>query len=188
VKAIPTGPLSLCDALDQLGEAAWEEIELGVETHQLLDEEAVTNYHLMRLAAAVPAVRVEKHSKRREWRTGADWEIWVGRPGGFVGFRVQAKILDHRTNRYERLYHRVADRTKQIDKLISSSQSSPRQTYPLYAFYNYSLAYPFGPTAESLARGSPAEPILPAGLWPVLSHYTHSFFQRPPSVSSTSRT
>jgi len=68
--AVPHGPLDICDALSQLGTGTWLELKAGLECRQPLDEESVTNYNLMRLASAVRSVIVEKHSKKREWKSG----------------------------------------------------------------------------------------------------------------------
>lgn len=135
--AVPTTKLPLCAALDQLGRITWREIEAGVACRQLLDEESITNYNLMRLATAVPSVYVEKHTKRREWKTGADWEWWIGRPGSFLGFRFQAKIINTEKGEYSSLFHGKSHALKQVDKLILSSESSIPRTYPVFCFYNY---------------------------------------------------
>src|SRR4051812_41648447 len=102
--AVPSAQLSLCAALRQLENNTWEELQAGYNCKQRLDEESVTSYHLMRLATAVPSIALEKHHRGREARTGADWEWWVGRPGRYVGFRVQAKILNPARIDYASLY------------------------------------------------------------------------------------
>ncbi len=138
MKAIATTQMTLCAALDELGAATWLEMEQGTRTRQPLEEEAITSYHLMRLAAAVPSVRLEKHTKKRESKSGADWEIWAGRPGGLLGLRVQAKMLkcDSKLPEYTSLYSSKASATKQIEKLISSAESVVPQMYPTLVFYN----------------------------------------------------
>lgn len=137
--AVPAGYMSLCDALRQLEENTWRELEAGYNAHQRLDEESVTSYHLMRLATAVPAVILEKHYRGREARTGADWEWWVGRPGAYVGFRVQAKIIDAAGMSYRNLFTSRTNALKQVDKLIDNATNASRPLYPLYAFYNFWL-------------------------------------------------
>ena len=135
--AVPPVKLSLCEALVQLTAATWLEIGAGEVCWQPLNEEAITDYNLMRLAYAVPSAIVEKHSKRRENRTGADWEWWVGRPGAYVGFRIQAKRLDTHAKTYPHLFSTKAEATYQIDKLISRAESDVPRRYPIIAFYNY---------------------------------------------------
>lgn len=141
MKAIPASTLSLCEALFALAEATWDEIEQGVRTGQRLDEESITSYNLMRLVAATPSVVAEKHTRPREARSGADWEIWVGRPGAYVGFRVQAKLLRHESMTYPALYRSLSRATAQADKLISQAVAETFRgriaLYPLYCFYNW---------------------------------------------------
>lgn len=166
MKAIPASLLPLCDAIDQLSEATWLEMEQGYRTRQPLDEESVTSYHLMRLAAAVPSIFLEKHSRRREARSGADWEIWVGRPGGYLGFRVQAKILKPTTStaHYASLFSSKAKATTQLETLINNARVG-RQTFPLICFYNSQLS-----SSEVASLGCPrlaSQPML-AG-WTVAS-------------------
>ena len=91
----------------------------------------------MRLATAVPAIVLEKHHRARESRTGADWELWVGRPGSYLGFRVQAKILNAKLREYSSLYKSRKTSLLQVDKLINAASATSPATYPLYAFYNY---------------------------------------------------
>jgi len=93
----------------------------------------------MRLATAVPAIVLEKHHRGREARTGADWEWWVGSPGAYVGFRVQAKILNAASLEYGALYATRKSALVQVDKLIDNAAKSPRPLFPVYAFYNYWL-------------------------------------------------
>ncbi len=137
MRALPTTTTSLCGAFTVLCPSTWYEIKAGVDCGQPLDEESITTYNLMRLATAVPTVVLKKHSRRREGRTGADWEIWSGRPGSWIGFRVQAKIINPGKLEYAALYHFKAHATKQLDKLIKGSKEGSHSTYPIYCFYNY---------------------------------------------------
>ncbi len=150
--AVPATTLTLCDALRQLESHTWCELEAGYQERQRLDEESVTSYHLMRLARAVPAVVIEKHSRQRESRTGADWEFWVGRPGAYVGFRVQAKILNAASIEYSSLYKSDGKAMEQVNKLIHAAEHTGRGTFPLYAFYNYWLPYSGAPTSWACPR------------------------------------
>ncbi len=138
MRAIATSPMNFCAALDELGAATWLEIEQGRRTRHPLEEEAITSYHLMRLAAAVPSVRLEKHTKRREAKSGADWEIWAGRSGALLGLRVQAKMLkcDTSAPEYKALYSSKATATRQIEKLIRSAEAAKPRMYPVVVFYN----------------------------------------------------
>lgn len=135
--AVPTSKLSLCSALRQLETITWSELKAGYDCRQRLDEESLTSYHLMRLATAVPGIVLEKHHRGREARTGADWEWWVGAPGAYVGFRVQAKILNATSLEYGALYSSSKAALVQVNKLIDGAARAPRALYPVYVFYNY---------------------------------------------------
>jgi hypothetical protein len=50
-------------------------------------------------------VRTITFSKKRESHTGADWEWWFMGVSGFIGFRVQAKVIDPKTVTYEHLHY-----------------------------------------------------------------------------------
>ncbi len=149
--------LRLEQALAQLGEATWREMEAGVSTGQVLSEESITDFNLMRLASAVPRqVAIRKHNRSEENASGADWELWVGSPGAFVGFRVQAKRLFSTSRKYESLKGEPPPARSQTADLIRSAATASPQCYPLYAFYNYWNAdrHPDGLAACCLARSN----------------------------------
>jgi hypothetical protein len=134
--AVPTLPLKACDALRQLEDITWQELEAGCNCKNRLDEESVTSYHLMRLATAVPSIKLEKHTRRREARTGADFEWWIGRPGAYLGLRIQAKMLNPSSAKYGALLKSGSLPLKQVDTLIKDAEGT-RKCYPIYCFYNY---------------------------------------------------
>lgn len=153
--AIPPKTLSLCEALGLLTQATWYEMGAGIASWQRLAEESITDFNLMRLAAAVPELIVEKHPKHREAATGADWELWVGAPGAYIGFRIQAKILNPDSTSYEALYRTLATATEQANDLIVSALTGPVPTYPLYCFYCHRLPVGTGPTTSPCQRIGP---------------------------------
>lgn len=145
MKALVTSTTDLCTALDDLGETTWEEMEQGIRTGHPLEEEAITSYNVMRLAAAVPNVQLEKHTKKREAKSGADWEIWAGVSGAFLGLRVQAKVLtcgNVPTPLYKHLYGPKKTVTKQLDALINSAQAAVPPVFPVVVFYNFLGPHP----------------------------------------------
>ena len=149
----PTDSRTVCQALTALNTTTWHELGVGIGTWQRLAEESVTDYNLMRLAASVSSVIVEKHSKQREATSGADWEMWVGKPGSYLGFRVQAKLLTPESASYESLYRSKATATKQLDDLIVTALAEPWPAYPVYAFYNHRLPLGSGPSASACPNG-----------------------------------
>ena len=153
--AIPPKPLSLCEALALLTQATWCEMGVGISSWQRLAEESITDFNLMRLASAVPELIIEKHGKHREADTGADWELWIGGPGAYVGFRIQAKILNPDSAKYEALYRTLATATEQANDLIISALSGRWPTYPLYSFYCHRLPTGTGPTISPCPRVGP---------------------------------
>jgi len=99
--------------------------------HQPL-EETITDMHVIELKARHPMeVKTTTFSKRREARTGADWQWWFTNKAksSWFGVRVQAKILKFVSNRYEALHYK-----SQTSVLISDAAKNG--LYPLYCFYS----------------------------------------------------
>jgi hypothetical protein len=101
-------------------------------------EESLTDLNLLELVLDSRAhVRVQKFNKPEEGRCGADWEWWFSDGRRWIGCRVQAKVIDLDTAKYEELHYKNPTKTKhQCDLLIErATKSSPRRL-PLYALYS----------------------------------------------------
>jgi hypothetical protein len=125
---------ALCQSFIGLATHTFHWMTLARQPNLVPGETAVTDFNLFRLWATHPLqVAIWRHSQRRESRSGADWEWWLGGPGGWVGFRVQAKKLDDSGVRYQHLFRSVRGQ-RQIDTLIDQARATG--ITPIYCFYN----------------------------------------------------
>lgn len=132
----------LCLAFLESSVAAWNLLERADRVGHQPGEETITDLLLLEWQdELVPQLITVAHNKKRESKTGADWEWWfIGRSGKAVGIRIQAKILSLKSNRFQHLHYYV-NRSKpprreyQCDVLIDASRSGMPSTIPLYCLY-----------------------------------------------------
>lgn len=129
---------NICTIFRLLAVKTWTDLEdAQAPTAMSIGEESVTDFLLLDLKRALPTeVKIRKFTKPQEATTGADWEWWfLGATHGF-GMRVQAKILNPFSLRYEHLWRKVrASNTLQINLLLNDAKNA--NLYALYCFYNY---------------------------------------------------
>jgi hypothetical protein len=129
---------------ERLAVKTWQKIPLGHVVRCRHLETTFNDDHTFEIAIAkIPGVRVYKAVGRDESKKGFDWEWWIGRPGHFWRYSVQAKLHAYAVDRYLSLRHSVQGRL-QIDILDSFSRS--QGSIPLYCFYN-SVTWPEAKTA-----------------------------------------
>lgn len=137
--------------------------------HQLL-EETITDLICLHLKTRNPAqVFTRTFNKREEGVVGADWEWWFTNASRsqWLGFRVQAKVLDLASCRYLHLHYRQKDGTYQLDRLVASARGAGAT--PLYCLYSQWVGSPsppvrcltYGPATESY--GCALLPIMAVG-------------------------
>jgi hypothetical protein len=125
---------ALCQSFIGLASHTFHWMTLARQPNLVPGETAVTDFNLFSLWVTHPLqVAIWRHSQRREARSGADWEWWLGGPSGWVGFRVQAKKLDDSGLRYHHLFRSVRGQ-RQIDTLINQAQATG--VTPIFCFYN----------------------------------------------------
>ena len=96
----------LCHAFQYLSKSTWSLLRRGRKQGVQINEETITNILMLRLQETnSPHLRIKSYSKKQESRTGADWEWWLGTPVTWVGFRLQAKVINFTTDSYEHLYY-----------------------------------------------------------------------------------
>ncbi len=124
--------MTICQTFRKISHETWTFLEKARSVgHQPL-EETITDKNVIELKALHPIeVKTTTFSRRREARTGADWEWWFTNKtkSAWVGVRVQAKILRFTSNRYEALHYK-----SQTSVLISDAAKNG--LYPLYCFYS----------------------------------------------------
>ncbi|UYZ58035.1 DUF6615 family protein [Hymenobacter latericus] len=157
------GPI--CAAFSKASVDTWHRIQEGHTLGYYLGEETLTDLlirDLLRLR--LPAFDIEAFSKLKEGRNGADWEWWFqGSSGKWIGMRVQAKVIDEHSPRFEHLHYLCPGKTipagtppekfYQSDKLIARAlkddPACPR--VPVYCLYSYWQSLPAVGTASVLS-------------------------------------
>ena len=93
---------------ERLGYAYRSIMDPGQSAPLQFGEETITNIFMMDLYVQGSTVALfEQTSKKKESRSGTDFELWVGsRRLGWFRFAVQAKKLNLRTGRYDALNHK----------------------------------------------------------------------------------
>lgn len=120
-----------CNTFQHLAADIWTLIERSRVAGMRLKEETLTDLNMLHLKLAHPRqVIIKTFNKIEEGTTGADWEWWFRLGSRWIGFRVQAKILDIRDDSFHHLHYPVAS-PAQCDKLIAQSRIHPARI-PLY--------------------------------------------------------
>lgn len=105
-----------------------------------LGEESLTDFNLLEICTRHPNEVVTKtFTKRQEAATGADWEWWfTGNSKKWLGFRIQAKVLDWQSDRFEHLHYKLASDDYQADLLCKRARSNTEtpKRIPLYCLYS----------------------------------------------------
>lgn len=123
---------SLCGTFETESKNIWVDLEYALQMGLIRDEETITNDLLLNVQRAHPfEVIVIQSNKPEEGEIGADWELWLTNGTKWVGLLVQAKKLNPKTNRYEKIKYK-----DQMGSLIRWAGS--KGIAPLYFFYNYS--------------------------------------------------
>jgi hypothetical protein len=131
----------------------------------------------------VQGFSIRSYSKHDESHNGADWEWWFGSFGGtWIGFRVQAKVLNLVSDRFEHLHYAPRNRAfNQRERLVNSALASDPPRIPLYCLYaHWSKQQCYGRTRLPLNcpdRGcSIVSPMSVSALWQVKRDHLHDLF------------
>jgi len=130
-------------------------------------EETITDMNLLEIKMKHPQeVFIQKFTKRQEAKTGADWEWWfTGSSGKWLGFRIQAKVINIDTLSFPHLYYK-SSRIYQTDKLIQDAFKERPHKIPLYCLYTnwntQSMSYPWHCYSFKKSAKSYGCSILPA--------------------------
>ena len=138
---------NMCHAAQEIARGVSSALDDAFAYGLALSEETITDSLALCLAriggtgtfAGDTKVHVAQHTKRREHRTGADWEWFIGNGKLFDHYIVQSKRLDMRATPAAYRDLRTRDR-RQIRTLLDAADiarsSEGLNTTPLYAFYN----------------------------------------------------
>lgn len=116
----------------------WKTIAESRRANFQLKEETFTDINMLELKLRHSGqVKTTVFSKPAEGKNGADWEWWFNfNNNQWIGFRVQAKILNIGSEEFEHLHYQTpATGIYQCDKLIQNALTKRHPKIPLYCFY-----------------------------------------------------
>lgn len=128
----------LCNTFKRLALNTWDKIAESRQVNFQLKEETFTDINMLDLKLRHSnEVKTTVFSKPTEGKNGADWEWWFNiNNSHWVGFRVQAKILNITTEEFEHLHYQTpATGIYQCDKLIKNALTGANPKIPLYCLY-----------------------------------------------------
>jgi hypothetical protein len=154
----------LCHTFQYLSKSTWSLLRRGRKQGVPINEETITNLLMLRLQeTASPHLRVRSFSKKQESRTGADWEWWLGAPGNWVGFRLQAKVINFNSDSFEHLYYVPTGGVPQYQRLLDDALRGWPKRIPLYCLYVH-WERSIGARRSSRAGCSLLSPMIVRGL------------------------
>ncbi|MCD5981408.1 DUF6615 family protein [Pseudomonas sp. CDFA 610] len=113
---------------------AWNTLREARALDSQLREETITDllvHNIKKWGAG--KILIKDFTKHEESLNGSDWEWWfTGPTGKWLGMRVQAKVLNLKSGKYEHLHHKNKNGA-QVDLLINSANASA--AIPLYCLY-----------------------------------------------------
>lgn len=137
--------MNLCEVFKQLAIHNWQIIEHSRRVNYQLKEETLTDINLLHLKSWHPEIQTVAFTKWDEGSNGADWEWWFSDgPKRWLGFRVQAKILNISKGNFEHLYYQKdLSSVSQCEKLIVKALADKKTPcVPIYALYLHHATYP----------------------------------------------
>ncbi len=99
-----------------------------------IGEESITDFIVLNIKKwGVGKISIDTFTRHAESLNGADWEWWFTGPSGkWLGMRVQAKVLNLESEKYEHLHHQNRHGF-QVDLLINDATKN--KVIPLYCMY-----------------------------------------------------
>lgn len=131
---------SLCETFRSRALWTWDILSKARGVGTKVGEESITDLNILELKTRHPTeIYSETFSKPQEGKNGADWEWWMTGPSGqWIGFRVQAKVLDLDSNKFSHLHYRKDSNSPfQCDLLIRKALNRPISMVPLYCLYTH---------------------------------------------------
>ncbi|MBV1810505.1 hypothetical protein MQC82_11070 [Pseudomonas viridiflava] len=113
---------------------AWNTLREARNLDSQLHEETITDllvHNIKKWGAG--KILIKDFNKHEEALNGSDWEWWfTGPTGKWLGMRVQAKVLNLKSGKYEHLHHKNKNGA-QVDLLVNAAKAS--NAIPLYCLY-----------------------------------------------------
>lgn len=128
----------LCSSFKTLAENTWSIIDKSKSVYFQLKEETITDFNLLYLKEHHPKeIFIKEFTKYEEGKIGADWEWWfTDNTNNWIGFRIQAKIINISTEKFEHLHYQKKHSIYQNDLLIKQAKADKNIIrIPLYCLY-----------------------------------------------------
>jgi len=112
----------------------WDRLRESRNLGYQIGEESMTDFLILNLKKyGAGKLLVKSFTRHAESTNGADWEWWLTGPSGaWIGMRIQAKIINLQSEKFEHLHHKNRHGA-QVDLLLSDA--SRHQLIPLYCMY-----------------------------------------------------
>ncbi|OYD87317.1 hypothetical protein CDG77_30070 [Nostoc sp. 'Peltigera membranacea cyanobiont' 213] len=130
---------TLCDPFRSLSFLTWDMLAKGRSVDCQIGEETLTDINILELKIRHSSeIYTRTFSTTQEGSEGADWEWWfTGSSKKWIGFRVQAKVIDFETNSFEHLHYQNKNNPlSQCQILIQRAVESSSRLIPLYCLYS----------------------------------------------------
>ena len=114
---------------------AWSKLREARTLDFQVGEESLTDFIVLNIKKwGEGKIAIDTFTRHAESLNGSDWEWWFTGPSGkWLGMRVQAKVLNLKTEKYEHLHHKNKHGF-QVDLLISDAKKNG--LIPLYCMYS----------------------------------------------------
>ncbi|MHC5857539.1 DUF6615 family protein [Nostoc sp.] len=131
---------TLCDTFRSRALWTWDMLDKGRSINCQIGEETLTDLNILELkirhSTEICSITFNKID---EGTNGADWEWWFTNSSAnkWIGFRVQAKVIDIKKQCFEHLYYKNSKNSlHQCDILINDSLAKTHPRIPLYCLYS----------------------------------------------------
>lgn len=131
--------MTLCETFRQRAFWTWKQLGRASRADVHLGEESLTDFNLLEIRTNhSQQVKTKTFTKPVEGLVGADWEWWFTGPSNrFIGFRIQAKVIDRRSLRFEELHYKTNGGAFQFDLLCNHAVQAQPPLIPLYCLYTH---------------------------------------------------
>jgi len=128
---------ALCETFRRQAFWTWDQLGRARRINAHLGEESLTDFNLLEIRSRHSQEVITKtFTKAEEGVIGADWEWWLtGRSLQWVGFRLQAKVINHVSERFEHLHYTTQAGRHQSEMLCERSRTNG--CIPLYCLYTH---------------------------------------------------
>lgn len=113
---------------------AWDSLREARKHNYQVGEESITDFLVLNIKKwGKGRIVVDTFTRHKEAVNGSDWEWWfTGSSGKWLGMRVQAKVLNLKSEKYEHLHHGNKN-GQQVDLLIHDANKNG--LVPIYCMY-----------------------------------------------------